>query len=396
MSKLKIEYIDINKLIPYINNPRINDNAVDKVAASIKEFGFKNPIIVDKENVIIAGHTRLLASRKLDLKEVPILRVDDLTENQIKAFRIADNKTSEFAEWDMELLEIELEGLDDIFTGFDEEEFDDIMGIEPEIIEDDFDIEPPVNPISKRGDIWLLGKHRLMCGDSTGVDVDILVEGKSVDMLFTDPPYGYEYQSNGRVKSDKFDVLLNDDVKLDFMPKVKEFVKGFIFICASWKNIEEWVVMFREHFELTNMVVWDKGGGGMGDLKRTFATDHEFILTSHNNTELTGKRIGSVWSVGKDSAMGYVHATQKPIGLPAMAIEHTTNKNDTVLDLFGGSGSTLIACEQLNRICYMMELDEQYIDVIVNRYISFKESDEDVFLIRDGVQIPYKEVEKNE
>lgn len=131
-------------------------------------------------------------------------------------------------------------------------------------------------------------------------------------------------------------------------------------------------------------------------MKRTFSTDHEFILTSHNNTELTGKRIGSVWRVGKDSAMDYVHATQKPIGLPAMAIEHTTNKNDTVLDLFGGSGSTLIACEQLKRICYMMELDEKYVDVIVNRYISFKESDEDVFLIRDGIQIHYKEVEKNE
>lgn len=365
IDKLQIEYLNIDKLIPYINNPRDNKNAVDKVAASIKEFGFKNPIIVDKENVIIAGHTRLLASRKLDLKEVPILRVEDLTDKQIKAFRIADNKTSEFAEWDMELLEIELEGLDDIFTGFDDMDFD----IEDkEIEEDDFVVELPDEPITKRGDIWQLGKHRLMCGDSTGTDVDILVEGKSVDMLFTDPPYGYEYQSNERTKTNKFEVIKNDDVKLDFMPKVKEFVKGFIFICASWKNIEEWVIMFREHFELTNMIVWDKGGGGMGDLKRTFATDHEFILTSHNDTELTGKRIGSVWGVGKDSAIDYVHPTQKPIGLPAIAIEHTTNKNGTVLDLFGGSGSTLMACEKLNRICYMMELDEKYVDVIINRW----------------------------
>lgn len=363
--KIQVVYKSLDELIPYINNPRLNDDAVDAVAGSIKNFGFKNPIIIDKDNEIIAGHTRLKAAKKLGLEEVPTIKVDDLTEKQIKAFRIADNKTSEFAEWDMDLLKIELEDLNDLFTGFDDMDFD----IEDkEIEEDDFVVELPDEPITKRGDIWQLGKHRLMCGDSTGTDVDILVEGKSIDMLFTDPPYGYEYQSNMRTKTDKFEVIKNDDVMLEFMPKAKEFVKGFIFMCASWKNIEEWIVMFKKHFELTNMIVWDKGGGGMGDLKRTFLTDHEFILTSHNNTELTGKRIGSVWSVGKDSAMDYVHATQKPIGLPAMAIEHTTNKNDTVLDLFGGSGSTLIACEQLDRICYMMELDPKYVDVIINRW----------------------------
>ena len=170
MNKLQIEYIDIDKLIPYINNPRINDNAVDKVAGSIAEFGFKNPIIIDKDNVIVAGHTRLLASRKLDLKEVPVIKVEDLTEQQVKAFRIADNKTSEFAEWDMELLEIELEDLDDLFTGFDMKELDDMIPDDTETVEDDYDEELPEEPISKRGDIWLLGKHRLMCGDSTKED----------------------------------------------------------------------------------------------------------------------------------------------------------------------------------------------------------------------------------
>ena len=167
MSRLKIEYKDISELIPYINNPRINEGAVDKVAASIKEFGFKNPIIIDKENVIIAGHTRLKAAKKLGLEEIPTIKVEDLTEQQIKAFRIADNKTAEFADWDMELLEIELEGLDDVFTGFDMKDLDDMFPDDTEVTEDDFDEEPPEEPISKLGDIWQLGRHRLMCGDST-------------------------------------------------------------------------------------------------------------------------------------------------------------------------------------------------------------------------------------
>ncbi|HZK00130.1 MAG TPA: ParB N-terminal domain-containing protein, partial [Tissierellaceae bacterium] len=181
MSKLKIEYMNIDKLIPYINNPRDNKNAVDKVAASIKEFGFKNPIIIDNDNVIVAGHTRMLASRKLGIKEVPVIKADDLTEKQIKAFRIADNKTSEFAEWDMELLEIELEGLDDIFTGFDDAEFDDIMGIDKEVEEDDFEVELPDEPIAKLGDIWQLGRHRLMCGDAT-TDIELLMSGEIADV----------------------------------------------------------------------------------------------------------------------------------------------------------------------------------------------------------------------
>ena len=151
MDKLKIEYINIEKLIPYINNPRINDGAVDKVASSIKNFGFKNPIIIDKDNEIIAGHTRLKAARKLNLKEVPTIKVEDLTETQIKAFRIADNKTSEFAEWDFGLLEIELEGLDNEFTGFDIDELGELSNDDTEVIEDDFDEEPPEDPISKEG-----------------------------------------------------------------------------------------------------------------------------------------------------------------------------------------------------------------------------------------------------
>lgn len=389
MDKLQIEYMNIDKLIPYINNPRINDNAVDKVAASIKEFGFKNPIIIDKENVIIAGHTRLLASRKLDLKEVPILRVEDLTDKQIKAFRIADNKTSEFAEWDMELLEIELEGLDDIFTGFDDAEFDDITGIDKEVEEDDFDEEPPEDPISKRGDIWQLGRHRLMCGDSTGTDVDILVEGKSIDMLFTDPPYNIDYKG---VKDDR--QIMNDKMSdEDFTKFISEAIGSYptMYVCCSW----QFVALFKKAMENNGvhpkaMIVWDKINPAQ-HLDKYFKR-HELILYYG---EFGGHKTlrGDVWELKRQR--NTLHPTMKPIELIAMAIEDNP-KADIIYDAFGGSGSTLIASEQLNRICYMMELDEKYVDVIVNRYINFKESNEDVFLIREGVQIPYKEVEKNE
>ena len=208
-----------------------------------------------------------------------------------------------------------------------------------------------------------------MCGDSTSEeDVAKLMNGVKADMVFTDPPYGYEYQSNMRTKSQKFDVIENDDKKLDFMPIVKKFNNGFVFVCTTWKVLKEWLEIFTKYYDLSNMIIWDKGGGGIGDLKHTFSTDYEIILCSNNNQEITGKRIGSVWNIAKDNANDYVHATQKPVEVSATAIQNTTNEDDNVLDLFGGSGSTLIACEQLNRKCYMMELDPHYVDVIINRW----------------------------
>lgn len=506
MGKLKIEYMDIEKLIPYINNPRINDNAVDAVAASIKEFGFKNPILIDKENVIIAGHTRLKAAKKLGLEEVPVIRVEDLTEQQIKAFRIADNKTAEFAEWDFELLKIELEGLDDEFTGFDMEELKKLFPDDTEVIEDDFEEEPPEEPISKRGDIWLLGRHRLMCGDATKKeDVERLMDGKKADMVFTDPPYGMKKEKEG---------VLNDNLNLD---DLLEFNKKWIPL--SFDNLKEngsWYcwgmdeplmdiyseilkpMIKSQKITFRNLITWDKGHGqgqlsedfrmypvadekclfvmcgvqgfnnnadnyfegwepirsylekeakkvgldpkklkeitGVGMYSHWFTKSQwEFIKEEHylklqnyyknqafkkeykeikkeyekikkewyetrayfNNTH---DNMNNVWRfdrAGKEereSAGG--HATPKPIALCSRAIKSSSREGEIVLDVFGGSGSTLIACEQLNRICYMMELNEKYADVIVNRYISFKESDDDVFLIRDGKQIHYKEVKK--
>ena len=383
MSKLKIEYMNIDKLIPYINNPRINDNAVDKVAASIKEYGFKVPIVIDKNNVIVAGNTRYKASRQLGLEEIPCIVADDLTDKQIKAFRIADNKTSELAEWDMELLEIELEGLDDIFTGFDDAEFDDIMGIDKEVEEDDFDVEPPDEPISKRGDIWLLGRHRLMCGDSTSEeDVKTLVNNNPIFLIQTDPPYGMNAVSKSGVLSKKYktDIIGDDDNSIA--------IKAFELCQRLFKTSKQvwWGANYYTECLPSSecWIVWDKNNG------QSDQTDCELAWANFRSVvrqfTLSSEKINRV------------HPTQKPVKLFEWIIKRFDKEETfkTVLDLFGGSGFTLIGADQLNMTSFLMELDEKYVDVIVNRYISFKESDEDVFLIRDGVQIPYKEVEKNE
>ena len=193
--------------------------------------------------------------------------------------------------------------------------------------------------------------------------------GDKADMVFTDPPYGYEYQSNAR--GEKFEILKNDDKILDFFPNIQMVCNGFIFICTTWKVLDKWLPLFKKYHNLTNMIIWGKGGGGIGDLAHTFATDYEVILCSNNGREIIGKRIGSVWAIKKDSGNSYVHPTQKPVKLSEFAIRNTTERGDIVLDLFGGSGSTLIACEQLDRRCRMMEHDPVYCDVIVERWEQF-------------------------
>ena len=351
---------------PYPNNPRRNDGAVDAVAESIRQCGYVAPIIVDEDGVILAGHTRYKALKKLGYETADVLVKSGMTEEQKRKYRLLDNKTGELAEWDYDLLEMELDGLDfgdlDLDWGIDMEDA-------PEVAEDDCEVVPPEEPKSKPGDIYQLGRHRLMCGDSTSIDaVETLMGGHMADMVFTDPPYGYNYQSNMREKTKRFDVLENDDKILDFFPNVRLVCNGFVFICTTWKVLDKWIPLFKKYHDLTNMIIWDKGGGGIGDLKHTFSTDYEVILCSNNGKEIKGKRIGSVWNIQKDSATEYTHPTQKPVKLSEFAIRNTTERGAVVLDLFGGSGSTLIACEQLDRICYMMELDPKYCDVIVDRW----------------------------
>ena len=388
---MKIEKINISKIIEYSGNTKEHPEwQIEQIKNSIQEFGFNDPIAIDEKGIIIEGHGRYLALKELGYTEVEVIRLNHLTEEQKTAYAIAHNKLTMNTEFDIEKLQYELNklevnGFDLDLLGFDEAELEEITedGIEEaeedgiEIIEDDLEIAEPENVVIKMGDLIELGNHRVMCGDSTNLeDVKKLISGKKVNMVFTDPPYGYKYQSNMRTKSDKFDMLTNDDKILNFMPILKKFCSGFVFICASWKNIKEWIKLFEEYFELTNIIVWNKGGGGMGDLKHTFATDYELILCSSRNCEITGKRIGSVWTINKDASINYVHPTQKPIKLSATAIESTTKENEKVLDLFGGSGSTLIACEQLNRKAYLMEFEPKWVQTIIERYLRFTGNEE--------------------
>jgi site-specific DNA-methyltransferase (adenine-specific) len=361
---MEIINIDINKLKPYKNNPRKNDEAVEYVANSIKEFGFKVPIIVDKDYEIIAGHTRLKSAKKLGLKEVPIIIADDLTEEQVKAFRLADNKVSEVAEWDFNLLDNELSNILDIdmsifgFDVFEEEE-------EQEIIEDDFEIELPKEPKAKLGDIYQLGNHRLMCGDSTKEEnVAKLMNGNKADMVFTDPPYNVQF--NGR--SGKFEVIENDDLSNEefniFIGKTIDLIKKLnppiYYIWCNWK----FYGILQEKLEFKNCIVWAKNVFGLG---KGYRHQHEFCLFN-GIVDDDIKNESDLWEIAKDS--NYIHPTQKPVALCGRALKNH-KKVVNVLDLFGGSGSTLIACEQLNRKCYMMELDPKYVDVIIERWETF-------------------------
>lgn len=377
---MKIKNVGIETLIPYVNNSRTHsDEQIAQIAASIKEFGWTNPILIDGENGIIAGHGRLMAARKLGYKEVPVIELSELTDTQRKAYIIADNRLALNAGWDNEMLTIELNDLlDDGFAldilGFEPKELNALLA--PEVVEGltDEDAVPELQaePVSKLGDVWLLGKHRLMCGDSTSIDAaDILMDGKKADMVNTDPPYGVSYQSNMRTKSAKFDVLKNDDVILEVVPVIEACSTGWVFIWTTWKVIDKWLENTSGFGFPTNMVIWFKGGGGIGDLKKTFLTDYEMALVFNRGAELTGKRIGSVWKIGKDGAAEYAHPTQKPVALAEEAIDKTTRSGALVLDLFGGSGSTLIACEKIGRHARLMELDPKYVDVIVRRWQEF-------------------------
>ena len=382
MSKLQIEYLQTDSLVPYINNPRVNDRAIDAVAGSIAEFGFKNPIIVDRNNVIIAGHTRLLAARKLGLDQVPVIRAEDLTEKQVKAFRIADNKTAEFSEWDDELLAMELEGLEDMFTGFSEDEIDALLGQDgpTDVVEDDFKVVLPEEPKAKPGDIYQLGKHRLMCGDSTKLeDVQKLMGGEMADMVFTDPPYNVNYtggtKDSLKIQNDNMDDSTFYNFLHDAFSCMLEVTKpgGGIYIChADSEGVNFRSAMVNAGWLLKQCIIWVKNSLVVG--RQDYHWRHEPILYGWKpgaaHKWYGGRKQDTVWEVDRPSRNAE-HPTMKPIELVVRATRNSSKKDNIVLDTFGGSGSTLIACEQLNRVCYTMELDPVYVDVIIDRWEQF-------------------------
>ncbi len=381
-NKLNIKYKDIDSVIPYINNTRTHTKEqIEQIKASIKEFGMCTPIGIHNDTIIY-GHARIQAMKELGYKEVPTVDLSHLTEAQKKAYIIADNKLALNAGWDDELLKVEIEALQDMnfdidLLGFDIDELDD-LGLNDEglaLDTDKADEVPEVeeNPIIKLGDLIELGhnyQHRVLCGDSTSEDdVKRLMDGKKADMVFTDPPYGVSYSNN---MNSKHEVIKNDDVFLtEWIPLVQKYSKGFIFMWTSYQVLGEWLNITKPLGKLSNMVIWSKGGGGLGDLKGAFSTDYEIALVWNRKENLKDKRIGSVWSISKDNGQSYIHPTQKPVELMEKGIFNCSKTQNIVMDLFLGSGSTLIASENLTRKCYGMELDEKYAQVIVQRYIDY-------------------------
>lgn len=415
---MQIELLQIEKLIPYANNARNNEKAVDKVAASIKEFGFRNPIIIDKNNEIIAGHTRLLAAKKLGLKEVPTIRADDLTAEQVKAFRIADNKTAEYSEWNFELLAQELEELkladyDLSLTAFDLSECEKLLDLLKEVNnknkDDDFDIQLPEEPVTKRGDIWLLGKHRLMCGDACSEsDVAALMREDFADMVFTDPPWNVNYGATEH-PSWKQRTILNDSMTTEefkkFLDSAFKVMNKFskpgcmtyvVMSAQEWGNL---MLSLKENgYHWSSTIIWNKDRLVLS--RKDYHTKYEPIWYGWSDGSarlhpLTDRQQCDVWDIPRPS-VSELHPTTKPVELVVRAIKNSSNMKDIVLDLFGGSGTTLIACEETDRRCRMMELDEKYADVIVKRYIDKVGSDADVFVLRDGEKIRYVDIKREQ
>jgi DNA modification methylase len=378
---MAIQSVKISDVKSNPNNPRlIKDDKFAKLVQSLKDFpemANVRPIVVNQDFVVLGGNMRLKAMKEAGWKEVPI-EVVDWSEQQQKEFIIKDNVG--FGEWEWDVLANEWEADDLDKWGLDVPGFVE----EPEAEEDDFDVpDGGIETDIVIGDLFEIGEHRLLCGDSTDSDaVAKLMDGKKADMVFTDPPYGVSYQSNMRTKSEKFNVLENDNIFItEWINNLPLFSNGFVFVWTSWKVLKQWIEFCEPIGELSNIIIWDKGGGGIGDLKKTFSTDFEVALVYHRGAEIKGKRLGSVWSVGKDNSSKYLHPTQKPVELPAMAIENITNKNELVLDLFLGSGSTMVASHQLKRKCYGMELDPKYCQVIVDRMLKL---DPNLVIKRNG------------
>lgn len=427
---MNIITLSIDVIKPYENNPRFNDNAVEYVANSIKEFGFKVPIIIDQDNVIVAGHTRMKAAEKLGLKTVPVIIADDLTPEQIKAFRLADNKTAEFAQWDNELLMSELlnlrtENFNMMPFGFMDEE---VKMDKEEVKEDGYIVELPKEPVAKRGDIYILGHHRLMCGNSIDIDaVKMLTDNYMVDLVVTDPPYNMGYQGAGNTPKHKREQnkILNDKMNdTEFALFLSRAYKAMCEVMADgasfytfYKELGQGVfITALEETDLTfkQELIWvknhlvlggsnyqsmyepciygckgDKVGQWFGKRKERSVIE-DIDMMAELELKETLKEVLELFTTDvireNRQIKNDLHPTMKPIKLLSKLIINSSKKEDKVLDLFGGSGSTLIACEQLNRTCYMMEYDPKYVDVIIDRW--------ETFTGRKAVKLSIKDVER--
>lgn len=390
--------VPVAELIPYARNSRTHSpQQVDKIAASIREFGFLNPIIVDGKNGIVAGHGRVMAAQKLGLATLPVIEAAHLTEAQKRAYVIADNRLALDAGWDNDMLKIELqdldaEGFDLSLTGFNPDEIGNFLA-EPTagLTDEDAVPEVPAAPVTVEGDVWVLGRHRLMCGDSTSQSAfDGLMVGVLADMIFTDPPYGMSY-GGGRARGEdqKFKnrsggikshgMIMNDDLQGDdLIALVRDAIAtstacmksgGALYACFTWRTYAEFEAGLEScGHKVKACIVWDKKSIGLGN--SNYRPQHEFIFYCGGQW-YGDKSQSDVWYMSRGATGDYVHPTQKPVELVERALNNSSKAGDIVIDCFGGSGSTLIACEKHGRNARLMELDPKYCDVIVKRWQEF-------------------------
>ncbi len=420
---MKIELRPLPDIKPYGNNPRLNDSAVDAVAASLREFGFRQPIVVDTDGVIVCGHTRFKAALKLGLAKAPVHVAKDLTAAQIKAYRIADNRSAELAEWNYDLLPIELgelKGMDfDLsLLGFDETALEKLLnaGGNAGLTDPDDVPAPPDEATTKSGDLWVLGRHRLLCGDSCSVeDLDGLLEGQRIHLVNTDPPYNVkvEPRSNNAIAAglssfeathhQKFDKARNPDTKAThrkMRPKDRPLANDFVtddefdrllaawfgniarvlvpgggfYIWGGYANCANYPPVLKAcELYFSQAVIWIKEHPVL--TRKDFMGNHEWCFYGWREGAAHHfygpANVPDTWSVKKVNPQSMVHLTEKPVELAARAIQYSSQPGENVLDLFGGSGSTLMACEQQGRRAFLMELDPLYCDVIVQRWEQF-------------------------
>lgn len=366
----RIEHTPIEDLVPYAANARTHsEDQVSQIAASIKEFGFNNPVLIDIDNGIIAGHGRVMAAMKLGLDLVPTVTLDHLSDAERRAYILADNRLALNAGWDEEILAAELKRLDDeidlSLLGFDDDELAKLLDLQSDegLTDEDEVPDLPEDPVTVEGDVWILGQHRLMCGDSTSIDaVERLMDGSKADMVFTDPPYGVNMQRSGSIKGDasmqEAEAIIAGAISVAFTVS-KQGASWYFWVGFRAYSFTHAIV--SKHRKVSNCIVWKKPSIGMGHGGYRF--QHELCVFAG---EVENRSVSDVWEFGRDKSG--LHPTMKPVDLVCYGLENSSKSGGEVLDLFGGSGSTLIACEKTNRNCRMMELDPKYCDIIIKRW----------------------------